>query len=569
MLTHLIRLNIFQNRSTMRFAILGANILILASLFGIQAIAQWTPDIPLNANRAGYGAVVGNDGYIYVVGGWDQTGGPHLIHYLERWNQNVWSYVNYTGTFTQRKELAVISALDGFIYALGGKDINDKPLNVVERYHIANKEWSPVQPLPNALTGLDAAAIGPNGNIYALKGENDTFSYSYLDPLANTWSSVTTINIIGLGPKIVAACTGIDGNIYLADETTLFKFTGTAIIKVADHQLGLNLDRASLITGPDGHIYCYGITESGQQPGSTLTGISTWTTNQYGALKQLSNAKLDYQKAFLAGVASEGQLWAIGGMRNYTGKIDFVNHVLHYPLSPSLKPVTHNIKLDALWKFDNTLTDSGNFSSHHCYTKSSPPITFNNGKIGNSGVFANGSYCVVDSTDGLEYSGGNVSSFTIEGWIKPNKKNFQPIIDFRDGAGNKYLGYRLFINLNKLSFQIHDGTSNNNLVFVGPGSVPVNQWSHIAVVVTRVSNNSKVTVTLYINGVRGNVYPARDFDTSKTPPPLTGILIGRSKYKQGPAIEYFSGEMDNLAIYGRPLGFAEIRAIYYAGKAGK
>jgi len=81
--------------------------------------------------------------------------------------------------------------------------------------------------------------------------------------------------------------------------------------------------------------------------------------------------------------------------------------------------------------------------------------------------------------------------------------------------------------------------------------VPIDSWTHVAVVY---SNRQP---SLYLNGV----------------PVRTGLTSTRDSYPStslgGGSYGFYSGLLDEVSIYNRPLSSAEIQSIYHAGNLGK
>jgi hypothetical protein len=126
---------------------------------------------------------------------------------------NTWTTV--TSMPTPRSALAAVTGVDGRIYAIGGLDINGKPVAVVEAYTVATNTWSTVRSLLSPRSGL-AAAVGGDGKIYAIGGlDANNTQLTNVDAYSvatNAW--VTTGNNLPAGRSGLAAATGADGRMY-------------------------------------------------------------------------------------------------------------------------------------------------------------------------------------------------------------------------------------------------------------------------------------------------------------------------------------------------------------------
>ena len=94
----------------------------------------------------------------------------------------------------------------------------------------------------------------------------------------------------------------------------------------------------------------------------------------------------------------------------------------------------------------------------------------------------------------------------------------------------------------------------NGTVQSAPGAITNNQWQHVAAVVRRGDKKTK----LYVNGFEvasGTIKPA-NLDN-----PTTTLHLGRIE-----GANLFKGEMDDVRIYRRALGLAEIKALVEPGK---
>ena len=79
------------------------------------------------------------------------------------------------------------------VSVFGGVANGGDILNSAEAYDPVDDLRTPVAPMPTARQGL-AAAVAPDGTVYALGGANETSTFldtaEAYDPSANTWNSI-------------------------------------------------------------------------------------------------------------------------------------------------------------------------------------------------------------------------------------------------------------------------------------------------------------------------------------------------------------------------------------------
>lgn len=99
--------------------------------------------------------------------------------------------------------------------------------------------------------------------------------------------------------------------------------------------------------------------------------------------------------------------------------------------------------------------------------------------------------------------------------------------------------------------------SPNRAVSSTPGAVPGETWSHVA------ATSDGLTMRMYVDGLLESTGPS---------PPLVAnpydLLIGAFQ-RDGVREQFYTGLIDEVAIYDRALTGAEVAAIHAAGRAGK
>jgi N-acetylneuraminic acid mutarotase len=187
------------------------------------ATGTWQIVSQLPTARSFLAAATGPDGRIYAIGGYADNGPTNIVEAYSPVT-NAWTRVASLPT-TPRSALAAVTGPDGRIYAIGGVDIirSPQPLATVEAYTPATNTWTVLASLPTPRQLL-AAAVGPDGRIYAIGGAdaagNSLTTVEAYDIATNTWSAAPSLPT----PRsALAAVTGADGRIYAIggfDDTT-------------------------------------------------------------------------------------------------------------------------------------------------------------------------------------------------------------------------------------------------------------------------------------------------------------------------------------------------------------
>jgi subtilisin-like proprotein convertase family protein len=159
-----------------------------------------------------------------------------------------------------------------------------------------------------------------------------------------------------------------------------------------------------------------------------------------------------------------------------------------------------------------------------------------------------------------------VQSFTLEGWIFPSNSVYSPIIEYgMNGAG---AGPHLWVNGSGLSQSqgvLFGNVRNPDFeAFSAANVVPINQWSHVAMVYDSVAN----TLVLYWNGT-----PVANNSGGPANPPSTSLPVNLGLRPPGSfeamAGTRFSGRLDEMSIFNRALSAAEVQSIVIQGSKGK
>jgi hypothetical protein len=189
-------------------------------------------------------------------------------------------------------------------------------------------------------------------------------------------------------------------------------------------------------------------------------------------------------------------------------------------------------------------------------------ISFVKGKVGQAFSF-NGTSSWINIPDNPVLDVGAGEGFTVTAWIKPSRV---------DGIymGVEWCDYLCAFQLGltpsdrgSLVASVFDSNRNNHFLRAGSGTIVPNVFQHIALTYDKTSGIG----TLYVNGT---IVAQPHFDSIV---PLTkgGLRIG---YRPGNPGDwsynrFFTGLMDEIAIYNRALSAAEIQEICKEQNNGK
>ena len=163
-----------------------------------------------------------------------------------------------------------------------------------------------------------------------------------------------------------------------------------------------------------------------------------------------------------------------------------------------------------------------------------------------------GDSIVIPRSDAMNVGEGD---FTVAAWIHPQELRRAGIVS--SGAYNWSHGWYLDLPDNRGSLRIETtGPDNqsNGTVTAPPGTIRANAWQHVAAVVRRGKNETR----LYVNG-----YPVAkgDIGAANLDNPKMNLHLGRI-----PDAQSFRGELDDVRMYRRALGEAEIQALVQPGR---
>ncbi len=178
--------------------------------YGIGDGWRSSPSIPGNARW--YPSAVGYNGKVYVFGGYSCGDTVTGFECSDLDETRIFDVA--TGTWSEgapmpvRREAAVVVALNGLIYVIGGANYPSgspyEPFSRVDVYDPISDTWSQVASMLEPREAAAGAVL--NGKIYVAGGyfyDSDTFTQYYLDtaevydPLSDTWTPIAGLPVGG------------------------------------------------------------------------------------------------------------------------------------------------------------------------------------------------------------------------------------------------------------------------------------------------------------------------------------------------------------------------------------
>jgi hypothetical protein len=145
--------------------------------------------------------------------------------------------------------------------------------------------------------------------------------------------------------------------------------------------------------------------------------------------------------------------------------------------------------------------------------------------------------------------------FSVAAWIHPNQLRRAGLVSL--GAPDRGQGWYLEVvdNRGALGFQtVGVREQANGIVTSRGGVIRADAWQHVAAVVRRGKNETR----LYVNGY---LVAKASIGTAQFDDPRADLILGRS-----PGAGSFAGELADVRLYNRPLEEAELLALVEPGK---
>ena len=315
----------------------------MAEAFLRETVRAWPPmgtveakDMLLNAvlpmddvtkvvPRSGFGP-----GMIYLVGGVGEGG---RLSTTEMYDPQNASWTQLAGMAGPRFAHGCV-ALDGKLYAVGGRGANAQELDTAEVYDPQTDGWQPLAKMSTARYGLGLAAVG--GKIFAVGGWSGSSvldSVEAYDPRLGAWALVASMS----GKRHCHASVVLDGKVYAMgghdgagalDTVEIYDRQADSWQRVARMPQRLHSHAAAAMGGK---IYVTG----GNGQASSVNSVYVYDP-QANAWTQL--ASMGTARRVHASAAVGGKLYVFGG--HSTGSARLSTAEVYDPASDSWAQVT-------------------------------------------------------------------------------------------------------------------------------------------------------------------------------------------------------------------------------------
>ena len=273
-------------------------------------------------SRGQVAVMAGDDGLIYVMGGFD--GGDPPLSTVQAYNPAVDAWTNKAPMPWITRGAGVARGLDGIIYVISGyNDTLVAPYpNAMQAYNATSNSWILKASVP-VPAWIGAAATGDNGKIYFFGGESTGAFYSNVtqvyDPVADAWTNGTQMPT---GRRGISAVKGADGMIYVMGG---YNGSVLSVVEAYDPAADTWTTKASMpsakvefgaVLGPDNKIYVIGggrTTANNAGPGYNTVEVYDPRTDTW-SIPTWSESLLPTQRKELgATLGKNGRIYAIGG----------------------------------------------------------------------------------------------------------------------------------------------------------------------------------------------------------------------------------------------------------------
>ncbi len=217
----------------------------------------------------------------------------------------------------------------------------------------------------------------------------------------------------------------------------------------------------------------------------------------------------------------------------------------------------------AWWRGENTARDSLG-ASHGSLVGGA---TFADGAVGR-GFYLDGVDDVVEIPDSAAFTPG--SAMTVEAWIRDANPAVAGSILTQYDSSVSQIGWSFSVLAGgQIQFVANGGGATGSplaFAITTDAVVVADTWTHVAATYDTVTEALKI----YVDGVEVDApLGAESSDLGSIHDSASPVRIGASRILNGSVSSFFSGYIDEPALYWRALSAAEIQAIYAAGEAGK
>jgi len=278
----------------------------------------WTTKISMLTATAQAAVITGDNGLIYVIGGYSGSDPPFATVQAYNPTTNTWSYKTSLPQVT--RGAAVAKGTNGLIYVIGGYDGSTPYPDTVQAYNTTSNSWSLKQAIPVPVF-MASAVTGNDGKIYVFGGYQDSYlnTTQIYNPDANTWTNGTD-----MPTKRIEACAvkASDGLIYVIGGTP----NGTVLSTVDAYnpvtdtwttKASMSIPRLAFgaVLGPDNKIYVIGggLYYSNSPPFYDTVEIYDPKTNTWTTPTWTESLLPTARKELGVTLGKNGRIYALGG----------------------------------------------------------------------------------------------------------------------------------------------------------------------------------------------------------------------------------------------------------------
>lgn len=281
----------------------------------------WRTKAPMPTARGQAAVITGDDGLIYVIGGFNETN-TNIYNVTEAYNPLTNTWTTKAQMPQKTRGASVAKGLNGIIYVIGGTS-GSAQLKTVQAYNTTSNTWSTKADALNA-TWMAGAATGNDGKIYLIGGESFPIAFynnatQIYNPTTNSW---TLGSDMPTGRSELGVVKGPDGLIYAIGG---YKGVALSVVEAYNPSTDTWNTKASMpspklefgvASGFDGNIYVVGGGTSYSNdfgPFFNEVDIYDHATDSWSITSRPESKMPTARKEFSIAMDMNGRLYAIGG----------------------------------------------------------------------------------------------------------------------------------------------------------------------------------------------------------------------------------------------------------------